>query len=264
MKRKLSLILGFVLLLSLCFCVPASAAEDETPQAQTEQSSGFIYVPFGQDPASALKLVPEKWAFLDIHFPEDPVVNTITLSDGTNITEQIFTGTGRNFSIENRYYYTSDEKAIAGVQDIVIPEDVNIAEFINQLTKYYGEPGQLSIEDLGLYAEILGEAAHLENGQKVWNYTAKITSTGADSSEASEVRAILAMRIIDGHVYLAECPNPNPAAETAGALNLTELNGFDQLTEEEKKAVSQYAEFLAEKQKHELEDYIDYLVKKHQ
>lgn len=72
------------------------------------------------------------------------------------------------------------------------------------------------------------------------------------------------MRIIDDHVYLAECPNPNPAAETAGALNLTELNGFDQLTEEEKKAVSQYAEFLAEKQKHELEDYIDYLVKKHQ
>ena len=264
MKRKFSLILGFVLVFSLCSCVPAFAEEEETSQAQAAQGGEMLYVPFGQDPVSALKLIPEKWQSQNINFPDAPAVNTITLSDGSNITEQIFTGTGVDFPIEARFYYTSDKKAFAGVQDIGMPEGADAALFKDQLTSCYGQPGQLNVENLGLYAEILGETAHLENGQEMWSYTAKITSTDADGSAAPEAEAIITMHVIDDHIYLAECLNPNSSADIAGARDLAGLNGFDQLTEEEKKAVSQYAGFLAEKQKQELEEYIDYLVKKHQ
>ena len=50
----------------------------------------------------------------------------------------------------------------------------------------------------------------------------------------------------------------------AAGKDLTEMEGYDKLTEEEKNAVQLYADFLQQQQDQTLAQYIDFLVKKHQ
>ena len=84
------------------------------------------------------------------------------------------------------------------------------------------------------------------------------------TEQSTEATAYLTLRIIDNHVYMAEWPTLSSSGSSAGSTqNPMNLNGFNELTQDEQSAVSSYADFLEKQMKDQLQQYIDFLKEKH-
>ena len=157
--------------------------------------------------------------------------------------------------------YFLNGAAVAGVEDFTIPEGRDASAFINQVSSFLGASLPLDLDSLGTVAELIGETAHLADGQPVWESKSLIRLPSMDQS--AEVTIYVTVGTTDNHVYLAEWAADNSSESSGSTQDFSNLDGFNELTREEKNMVSFYADFLEKQMKNQLQQYIDFLKEKH-
>ena len=254
----------FCLLLAVSLLMSASLAlADETVQAREPQAFPNIY--FGANHVLALEVFKAGWSH-GYSFSDIPEWDTVTLSDGT----QVYVMTLASVTTETDYLpmtvklYFNNEMLAAAVEEIEIPEGADASMFKTSMNQSLGSnPVPLDLSKIGSAAELLGEEAHLEDGQDVWPYvvTGVVNTNGTETPVTLD--AMVTAHIEGNTLYIAEFPYKK-TSEKAAAQDLTELKGYGELTGEEQNEVQLYAEFLKQQQNETLEQYIDFLLKKHQ
>ena len=256
----------FCLLLALVMLMTASLAlAEETAQARDPQMFPNIY--FGADHHLALEVFKNGWS-QGYSFSDVPSWETKTLSDGTGVyvmTLASVTTETDNLPTTAKLYFVNETLA-AAVQEVSIPEGADVSMFKTYLNQYLGSSHvALDLGMIGNAAELLGEDAHLEDREEAWPYVVSSTMNVDGTETPVTINAMLAARVIDNTLYVAEFPYKKASEKKAAAgKDLAEMEGYDKLTEEEKNAVELYAEFLQQQQKEILAQYSDFLLKKHQ
>ncbi len=258
----------FALLLALCLLMTASLAPAEDVSAEeslkVRDLTNYPSITFGKDSHTALKAFVEHWS-TSFSFSKEPSTEAITLEDGSKVYVMTLpAGPSEEGVPMTVKFYFVNEKLAAAVQEVSLPEGSDYAAFkasADYSMRVAVEP--LDLQKVGkALTELIGEAAHLEAGQDAWVYT--VADYVNDPDAASPMSAVLTARGDGDKVYMAEFLYGTPAAGKVGGQNLAELEGFDKLTSEEQNAVSLYAEFLQKQQKETLEEYIAFLLNKHQ
>ncbi len=259
MKKLFCLLLALALLMTASF-----ALAEETVQARDPQEFPNIY--FGANHVLALEVFKNGWSH-GYSFSDVPSWETRTLSDGTGV----YVMTLASVTTETDYVpmtaklYFVNETLAAAVQVVTIPEGADASMFKTYLNQYLGS-GSVAL-DLGMIgnaAELLGEDAHLEDGTEAWPYVVSSTMNVEGTETPVTIHAMLAASVVDNTLYVAEFPYKKASEEKAAAQDLANLQGYGELTAEEQNAVQLYAEFLRKQQNETLEQYIDFLLKKHQ
>jgi hypothetical protein len=251
-------------LLVLCLFLPAAfAAADDisvAPEQAAEQSAklpdAFPSIYFGEIPGTVFETFQRGWGS-QYKFSKQPVEESVTLSTG----EQIMVMTLPEEPATDEYgipltakFYFLNGRLIAAVQIVQIPENAEVGQATRFISDMMTDSKQdlLDLEKVGIFAELLGETAHLENGLHTWQYTVNL---GEKTTEA-----LLTVSNDEGNVYITEFPAQKDGEldEVAG-LSLKELKGYGELDGEKKTAVRLYAQFLVKQQKEMLEQYIEFL-----
>jgi len=272
MKKLLSLLLAAALLLSLAsfataesFGVEGSAPTEETAKDGTV----FPYFLIGLSPAEVVSNLQARWS--EGYVALSAITEgTRTLEDGKEVRIYDMTGEGNEYNGGIKIgirLYESEGIIIAGVFTLDVPEGQDpgrIRDFY--LINSFGQPAKLSMDRLGIYGELLGEDAMLENGIDQWRYElySAVPGTEVNYATVAKNKIIVTYRVVDDKVYIAAFPDiAGTAASGAGAggVSLADLKGYDKLTQEQKVLVSSYADYLASKDKTELEGYIAFLTK---
>ena len=259
MKKLLALLLALALMLSASLVL---AEENKTRDPQE-----YPFVAIGADYHYAFEVFDFGWK-AQYSFSKEPAYETKTLSDGTEITVATFAAEPSNgFTMPTTVrLYILGNRLAAAMQEIEIPEGSNPSVFKTQIsqTVMNTDPVTLDTSKIGNALEMLGEAAHLEDGQAVWPYDVSGVMKVNSVDTPASFSAMLAFNVVDNTIYLAEFPYAKPAATTAATKQLAEMEGFDKLTAEEQNAVALYADFLQKQQNDTLKQYIDFLLQKHQ
>ena len=253
----------FCFLMAVALLMSASFALAEEP-AQTHEPTQFPNIDFGADPVTALEVFNAGWSS-GFSYSRERTMETVTLSNGTEIVILTLPAVasedpGRMPPMTAKLFF-SNSRLVAAVQEIVLPEGADtstVKTFISQSMNSL--PGRLDPGKIGLSAELLGEAAHLENGQDAWQYTFSAAPAGEEAPAV--LQAMVTVNPADNCLYLAEFPVSGVSGKAA-AQDPANLEGFDRLTAEEQKAVQLYAEYLQKQQNETLAQYIDFLLKKH-
>ena len=250
MKKWLSLLLAMALL------VTASFALAEEGQNKFYSST----LEFGADPHTAAEKYISDWAMAGYTLTAQPALETKALSDGTEYVVQTFvTSEGDAAQMTGKLFYVNGI-LVAGVEDMTLPEGFDPAGLSAQVESFLGGPKPFSIGTIGPMAEMIGEPAHLDAVQDSWQYQKEIIPSGTD--QAVTVNAYVAIAVVDGHGYMAEWFSRDTQGTHSAELHA--MNGFDELTPEQKTSVGMYAEFLEVKKKEQLQQYIDFLRNKKQ
>ena len=268
MKKLLSLLLAAALLLSLCSLAAAEEAVESSTIPHTNTT--FPFVDFGSAPEAVINVLRERWpeSMCDVG---EITEETRTLENGQEITVYSMPVTGMAGSPnEGLQYdvrlYVEKSKVVACVVIIPIPEGRDGSMLVSFLTHYYGQPtGKLSTEEIGTFEELLGKDTHLEDGQDLWNFKMMLnipTEIAVDISSAATIDVCLTARVEDGVGYIAGFPDVS-GDDSATGTKLSELAGYENLTEEDREQLRNYAEYLENQKKTELEKYIEFLAQKH-
>ena len=268
MKKLLSLLLAAVLLLSLCSFAAAEEAVESSTIPHTNTT--FPFVDFGSAPEDVINTLRERWA-TNMGDVGEITEETRTLENGQEITVYSVPVTGsagspnEGLRFDTRLY-VEKSKVVACAVIIPIPEGIDGSMLVSFLTTYYGQPtGKLSTEKIGGFEELLREDAHLEDGQDLWNYKMILnvpTGVEFDQSSAATIDVCLTARVEDGVGYIAGFPDVS-GDDSATGTKLSELAGYENLTEEDREQLRNYAEYLENQKKTELEKYIEFLAQKH-
>lgn len=264
MKKWLSLLLAMTLLMTAAFALAESAETEPAPTnaeaapAEADQPiSYYSNVPFGADLHTAAEKFKTDWAVSDYIFG-DPAVETKTLADGTQYIEQTFTtGEGSPNQMTGKLFYLNGA-VIAGIEEMALPEGFGATGLTTRIKQYLGEPIPFTTDAMGSLAEMIGEAAHADAVKDLWQYRKKIVLSGTE--QAADVNAYITLVVIDGRAYMAEWfkqpvqSSPKQAAQ--------ELKDIEKLTPEERNAFDTYAEFLEQQKNAQLQQYVDFLLKK--
>jgi len=257
MKKLLCLLLVLALFLPVAF----AAAESESQESDNNLvlPGDFPFVCFGADPETAIKYFNAGWTSFS-KYASEPVEGQIAVSTGAPITALTFPAEAaaedelRRPTTVKLYFLRG--KLFAAIQETEIPEGAdfsNAKSFIKNGLKA-GKEEKLRMAEIGINAELLGEEAHLAEEQDVWRYT---FSDGEYTSDA-----IIAMCAVDGKMYvaefLAEKSETQPQKKEI-TLSLTDLNGFAELSNEQKSVVRTYAQYLLQQQKKMLEEYVEFV-----
>lgn len=161
--------------------------------------------------------------------------------------------------------YFMDNKLVAAAQILPIPEGIDVSQasqFVESMNlSMNATPTTLDTSKLSARAlELLGEAAHLEDGQNAWPYDLTVNADG----NPAVVNVMLTAKVVDNALYIAELAYKKAESNTVGSQTLAEIEGFDKLSAEEQSAVRLYAEFLQKQQSELLKQYVDFLQTKHQ
>ena len=275
MKKLLSMLLAF----SLLFCVfpvlaeeaaeeTAAAGDQAAEEAEMAEGEAFPYIPFGMEMKDATPFVEGYYGNSNIHFNEDSVRTYKTLSDGTTILEVSATGEisfGEiSGSTEVKLYFEADGKTAAGAVIVHINEGSDITLLRDQIIRYInrGISKPLVASSFSRYIEMLGEAAHVEDGIASWDYTRQIVVLGAE--QPVKIPAILTMQVTDDTIYIAAFPNPNIQTQAKNQDENQAASGakrYDELTPEGKQAANLYAKFLEAQMQEQLNQFIEFLLK---
>ena len=260
MKKWIRLLLVLSLLLSAA-CALSEEAMTQEAQADEAYISYASSLQIGSDRPTAVERYKSYWAYSGYNFGE-PENEVRTLSNGKVYAVQTFTSgeMTENGMLTGKLYF-SDGMLAAGVNEFTTPEGIDPADTLERLTSILGTPKLLSVAEIGIVAELLGEDAHLENGQNLWTYTTQIMPTGTDTY--TSITMCLTAHVDGDHIYMAEWPAPQKAGNSAAAANLSSMKGYDELTEEEKASASKYADFLESQVDEQLQKYIDFLLQGH-
>ena len=260
MKKLLALLLAVVLAMSLSLAL----AETEARDAQA-----YPNIAFGADQHTAIDAFNQLWSS-QYSYSQEPVSETVDLSDGTKVTVVTLAAVPSetiSMPMTVKFYFT-DGKLAAAVQEIAVPEESKaaVAESVgNQMGQVFGtSPVTLNTKNIGRAMELVGEEAHLQDGQDAWTYA--FSASGSMGGEETPIvfNAMMTARVDGDTLYMTEFVYSTGSGNTVGGLNLAELEGFDKLSVEEQSAVKLYAEFQQQKQTEELKQYIEFLQKKHQ
>ena len=259
MKKLLSFLLALALFLPAAFAAAESAAPGglRTP-------GDFPQIYFGSDPDNAFKYFNQSWNSR-YSFSKEATEENSTLSNGVSFTVLTYPSVQPRDEFSSpmtaKFYYQKGA-LFAAVQSLPIPEGVDVSKAEESFTHLLEgtRKGWLNLEEIGICAELLGEAAHLQNGQTTWYYT--LASEGGEGTAPVKTEAVITFSIVDGVLYLAEF-QVEKANDLSGKatveLNLTDLNGFSELDIEQKNAVRLYAQYLLEQQKATLEQYVNFV-----
>ena len=270
MRKWLRLLLATAMLVTAAFALAedaqteqapdAEAAAEQVPDAAAEQAVAFSSnVPFGEDPSTAAETYKSYWARSSFVFGDQPATEIKTLADGTEYTVQTFVSGESELGRMTGMLFYLNNTVVAGVEDLALSEGSDTSGYAANVTRYLGEPKPFSVGAVGAMAEIIGEAAHFDAVQDLWQYAKKILLPGSDKEV--EVNAYVTLVIIGNHAYMAEWFSQGTQA--AEAQDLQDMKGFDELTQDEKTSVNMLAEFLEQQKKEQLQQYIDFLLKKH-
>ena len=268
MKKLLSLLLAAALLLSLCSLAAAEESAESSTMPHT--NSDFPFVDIGSAPEAVINVLREKWP-VNMGDVGEITEETRTLENGQEITVYNVPVTGsagspnEGLRFDTRLY-VEKSKVVAYVVIIPMPEGIDESVLVSFLANYYGQPtGKLSTEKIGGFEELLREDAHLEDGQDLWSFKMMLnvpTGVEFDVSSAATIDACLTMRVADGVAYIAGFPDAS-GDDGATGTKLSELAGYENLTAEDREQLRNYAEYLENQKKTELEKYIEFLVQKH-
>ena len=265
MKKWVCLILAVLVAASATVVMAEESADDLPPSGLETIASPEI--PYGEKLPEAMEKIESSYSYSLIQFSGTPVQSTRTLSNGKQYQEITMSGSAPDdsYQLEAKFYFTNDGMTIAGTQEYTFTDAIDLSNAGLMLDTSLGAPMALDLEAHGDYAELLGEAAHLENGQNVWHYTAEYYVTGEDGfiAESIPITVYVAMRIVDHQMYMAEFMEPNVPVSTEAAAEAPDVKGFDQLTPEEQKAVSLFAEYLEASKQTQLEQYVAFLLNRH-
>ena len=268
MKKLLSLLLAAALLLSLCSLAAAEEAVESSTIPYT--NSTFPFVDFGSAPEDVINTLRERWA-TNMGDVGEITEETRTLANGEEITvyNMPITGSAGSPNDGLRFdtrVYVEKSKVVACVVIVPIPEGIDGSMLVSFLTTYYGQPtGKLSTEKIGGFEELLREDAHLEDGQDLWSFKMMLnvpTGIEIDVNSLATIDACLTVRVEDGVGYIAGFPDAS-GDDGATGTKLSELAGYENLTAEDREQLRNYAEYLENQKKTELEKYIEFLVQKH-
>ena len=268
MKKLLGLLLAAALLLSLCSLAAAEEAVESSTIPHTNTT--FPFVDFGSAPEDVINTLRERWV-TNMGDVGEISEETRTLENGEEITVYNVPITGsagspnEGLRFDTRLY-VEKSKVVACAVIIPIPEGIDGSMLVSFLTNYYGQPtGKLSTEEIGTFEELLGEDTHLEDGQDLWNFKMMLnipTEIAVDISSAATIDVCLTARVEDGVGYIAGFPDVS-GDDSATGTKLSELAGYENLTEEDREQLRNYAEYLENQKKTELEKYIEFLAQKH-
>ena len=299
MKKIITLLLALLLITSMS--VSAVMAEEPIPEEDpvaegftpAEEETGFSEeyplteapsyefkrnrpnmlpdLPFGTDLNEAAIKIRSQYEAGGIAITEDLQQDTISLSNGKQY--HVISMTGENHNIENaqiitKLYGTDAGTVIGAVYEIAAENADFLSYFKEIISEVYSDPVPLTLGALGDFAELAVESAHLENGQDMWRYTYTGQNGTDPNNNTADNRvlsgpAIVTLRVIDNHAYIAEYLDPNQLA-VSGAAQASPINvdGFDKLGPNEQFAVRLYSEYL-DKQYHDaLQSYVNYLLDK--
>ena len=257
----------FCLLLTVSLLMPASFALAEETSLRVREPSESPNIFFGGDQRKALEYFNSTWRS-NFSYSDTPVWQTVTMADGTTVYIMVLAAVspedGKSIPMTAKFYFIN-EKLAAAVQEISIPEGTNPSMIRDNFVYVMGgAPVPLDLGKIRNAIELLGEDAHLEAGQDAWPYVAA-TYTDANTGEGrATLDAMVTFRAEGDIMYVAEFPYSKSAGKYGAAQDLSKMEGYDKLTEEEQNMVKLYAEFLQKQQNETLEQYIDFLVKKHQ
>ena len=250
----------FCLLLALSLFLPVAIFAEEAQDTDNNPvlPGDFPWVYFGSNPDNAIKCFDSGWRQFAAYASE-PVEENITLANGapfTILTYPAVTPESETSRGMTAKFYFRKGILIAAVQETVIPEGVDVSytkNFVENGLKA-GKAGRLRLEEIGINAELLGEAAHLQDGTDCWQYTF------ADGEKTTE--AIITIQVVDGVLYVAEFmaeKNEELAKQKEITLSVSELKGYAELSGEQKNVVNMYAQYMMQQQKKMLEEYIEFV-----
>ncbi len=260
MKKLLALILALALMLSAALAL----AEDDA-LANARFPNSFPNIKIGADPREALELFNTGWKGTGQYsYSDTPENETITLSDGTSVTEMTLPAVKveeRNTVEMTAKFYFIDNMLAAAVQILPVPEGFDASQFADYVNNVMGTPVPLNTSMLSARVlEIMSKTAPLEDGMNAWPYELAVDVSG----NPAVVNVMMTAQIVDNTVYMAEFAYEKAGSNTAADQKLMEIEGFDKLTAEEQNAVQLYAEFLQKQQNEQLKQYVDFLQTKHQ
>ncbi len=264
MKKWFSLLLAVILLTTAAFVLAEESADPASTENQSESRFYSSSIQFGTDISTASAYYLDYWARSGFYLNKTAEQKNVTLSDGSVYVEQTYLP-AEELHEGNKMtgkLYSMNGFAVACVEDITLPEGQDASLFLDQIKSFLGDSQPLNLAGFGTVAELIGEAAHLEENQPMWSYKTRMLLPATDQS--TEATAYMAIRIVDNHIYMAEWPALGTSESSAGSIqNLANLNGFNELTQDEKNAVISYADFLEKQMKDQLQQYIDFLKEKH-
>ena len=262
MKKLVALVLAAVLMMSVSL---ALAEEGAAVRGVTESPSVY----FGADWHDALETFNNGWKSTGQYsYSDTPENEARTLADGTSVFVMTLPGVpdekGYAMQMTAKLYFI-DDKLVAAVQELPVPEGRDASAYKETLNFVMGTtPVPLDTNaKIGNALEVVGEDAHLEDGQDTWIYEVSVPTYVEGNLTYVTVNAMMTAHVVDNTLYVAEFPYQK-AGTSAAAQNLAEIEGYDKLTAEEQNAAQLYAEFLQKMQKETLKDYINFLLTKHQ
>ncbi len=248
-------------LLVLCLFLPAAfAMADDTPPGPPPQSakdpSEFPNLYFGANPDLVFEYFKSGWSGY-YSYSKEPVEENYALKSGTPITVFTFNAEegDQKMPLTARFFFRKGT-LVAAIQELLIPEgaDASKAEKFTGDMLNNAKQGVLDLEKMDIFAEMLVEKAHLENGQRTWLYTLSVGE--------QKTNVILTMSVADGKVYLCEflADKDDELFEKMNiSVSLGDLKGFAELDGEKKSAVRLYVQYLMKQNKELLEQYIEFL-----
>ncbi len=255
----------FCLLLAVTLLASASLALAEDPSVKVRKPSESPNIFFGGDQRKALEIFTSTWK-TTFSYSDTPSWKTVTMADGTLVYIMVLDAVPS----ENEYmlpttvkFYFINEKLAAAVQEVRIPEGTDPAILRDSFNHVMGgNPVPLDPEKNRSALELLGEDAHLEAGQDAWPYTVATYADVNTGDGRAVLDAVMTCHVDGDTMYIAEFPYSKSAGKSGAAQDLSEIDGYSRLTEEEQNMVKLYAEFLQKQQNETLAQYIDFLLKK--
>ena len=249
---------------------PLTEADTPSYEFKRNRPNMLPDLPFGTDLNEAAIKIRSQYEAGHIAITEDLQQDTITLSNGKQY--HVISMTGENHNIENaqiitKLYGTDAGTVIGAVYEIAAESADFLSYFKEIISEVYIDPVPLTLDALGDFAELAGESAHLESGQDMWRYTYTGQNGIDPNNNTADNRvlsgpAIVTLRVIDNHAYIAEYLDPNQLAFSGAEASPINVEGFDKLGPNEQIAVRLYSEYL-DKQYHEaLQSYVNYLLSK--
>ena len=251
MKKLLCLLLTFALFLPAVFAIAQGTGDDPV----TPDDAPALY--FGADPDTAFKYFEKYWRACS--FSNEGTEEIVTVEDGMPVMVLTYAAEPAEFerqmSTTVKLYYVKGA-LLAGLMEIEIPEGANLEITKMAFSEYLrgSIKGTLDLGEIGYIVELLGEAAHLQEGQDAWRYTLTAGET--------KTNAILTMRGVDGKLYVAAFPvqkNEELLSKTTVEISMMDLAGFAELDSDQKDIVRYYVQFLVEQQKKTIEEYITFV-----
>ena len=266
MKKLLSLLLTLAL---LACCVSAFAEGTAVPMQEGDPAGleNLHYyassVQFGSDIVAASDNYVSYWASSGFSIEKDGGLETLTLTDGTKVQAQAFKPAAElyNGNQMTGKLFLMKGTVFAGCEDFTMPEGRDGSVMEKQLNDLLGASEPLDPTAFSSIAEMLGDSFRLEEGQPLWTYTTTITLPAVN--QTTQVKAYLTVRFDEGHAYLTEWVVLG-SSDSASTQNVAGLEGFSELTAEEKNALAVYAEYLEEQKKSQLQQFLNYMRQKHQ